>query len=90
MKKHVAAFKAIIFFLFLGIIFLSPKIDKTYAQQVDFSQKPRHWERSRTYDAHHYLINLYLDVEGKAFQGEAVLTLSSLRPDLKTVELDAE
>jgi Aminopeptidase N len=63
---------------------------RTYAQQVSFSQKPRQWERSRTYDARHYLIKLNLDVEGKAFQGEAVLTLSSLRPDLKTVELDAE
>jgi len=90
MKRNLAVFKGIIFVLFLSTIFLSPCIMRTYAQQVSFSQKPRQWERSRTYDARHYLIKLNLDVEGKAFQGEAVLTLSSLRPDLKTVELDAE
>ncbi|HEK86169.1 MAG: M1 family aminopeptidase [Candidatus Saccharicenans sp.] len=59
-------------------------------QQIDFSKKPRQWERSRTYDARHYLVKINIDVEGKAFEGEAVLTLSSLRPDLKSVEFDAE
>jgi len=90
MKKYVVFLKIIISIFFLGAFFLSPEITGAYAQEIDFSKKPRQWERSRTYDARHYLIKINLDVEGKAFQGEAVLTLSSLRPDLKTVELDAE
>jgi len=89
-RKYVAFLKIIIFILFLGLIFLLPEIPGASAQQIDFSKKPRQWERSRTIDARHYLIKLNLDVEGKAFLGEAVLTLSSLRPDLKIIELDAE
>ncbi|MBC7350390.1 MAG: HEAT repeat domain-containing protein [Candidatus Aminicenantes bacterium] len=90
MRKGSASLQVVLFFLFLSTILFLPEISGAYAPQVDFSQKPRQWERSRTYDARHYLIKLNLDVEGKAFQGEAVLTLSSLRPDLKIIELDAE
>lgn len=90
MKKNGAVLKAIIFISFLVIIFLSLKITGAYSQQVDFSQKPRRWERSRTYDALHYLIKIKLDIDRKAFEGEAVLTLSSLCPDLRKIELDAE
>ena len=90
MRKDGVFLKVIISILFLGAFFLSPEITGAYAQEIDFSQKPRRWERSRTYDARHYLIKINLDIEGKAFQGEAALTLSSLRPDLKNIELDAE
>ncbi|MGQ9801855.1 MAG: M1 family aminopeptidase [Candidatus Saccharicenans sp.] len=90
MKKNGAVLKAITFIWLLVTTFLALNITGANAQPVDFSQKPRQWERSRTYDALHYLIKIKLDIDGKAFAGEAVLTLSSLCPDLRNIELEAE
>ena len=60
------------------------------AQQVDWSKKALQSERSRSYDALHYRVALRLDLERRSFQGEATVTLTSLRDGLEAVVLDAE
>ncbi len=87
MKKVFNSIKGIGVFLGLNFIFclyLFP------VQQIDFNRKPIQWERSRTFDAQHYLIKINLDIEGKSFTGETTLILSSLKEDLKRIKLDAE
>jgi aminopeptidase N len=59
-------------------------------QGVDWSKKTLQRERERTYDALHYLVNIKLDLERKAFEGSATVTLSSFREGLETCVLDAE
>ena len=60
------------------------------AQQVDWSQKAVQTERSRSYDALHYRVALRLDLETRSFQGEATVTITSLRDGLEAIVLDAE
>ncbi len=60
------------------------------AQQADWSKKALQSERSRSYDALHYRIAIRLDLERKSFEGEATITLKSLRDGLDAVVLDAE
>ncbi|MFO7865621.1 MAG: M1 family aminopeptidase [Desulfatiglandaceae bacterium] len=60
------------------------------AQTEDFSQKPRRLERSRTFDAIHYLVEIDLDIENRSFTGRATASLSSLQNGLDRIELDAE
>ena len=57
---------------------------------VDYSKKPLQSERSRTYDAIHYLIKLGVDLDRKTFEGETTVTVASLRDGLEAVVLDAE
>ena len=59
-------------------------------QTIDYSKKTLQSERSRSYDALHYLIKLKLDLERKSFEGAATVTLSSLRAGLEACILDAE
>lgn len=59
-------------------------------QTVDFSKKKLQSERSRSYDALHYLIKIKLDLDAKTFEGETTVTLSSLRDGLDVCVLDAE
>lgn len=59
------------------------------AQRVDWSTKALQAERSRTYDALHYRVAIRLDLERKSFDGEATITLTSLREDLDRCVLDA-
>ncbi len=59
-------------------------------QGVDWSAKPLQSERSRSYDALHYLIKIRLDLDRKAFEGATTLLASSLREGLTTCVLDAE
>ena len=59
-------------------------------QTVDYSKKPLQSERSRSYDALHYLIKLKLDLDRKSFEGAATVTLSSFRDGLEACVLDAE
>ena len=59
-------------------------------QTIDYSKKPLQSERSRSYDALHYLIKLKLDLDRKSFGGEATVTLSSFRDGLEACVLDAE
>jgi aminopeptidase N len=59
-------------------------------QTIDYSKKALQSERSRSYDALHYLIKLRLDLERKSFEGAATVTLSSLRAGLEACVLDAE
>ena len=59
-------------------------------QTVDYSEKPLQSERSRNYDALHYLIKLRLDLDRKSFEGATTITLSSFRDGLEACVLDAE
>ena len=59
-------------------------------QTVDWSAKAVQSERSRTYDALHYLIRIRLDLDGKAFDGSTTVTMASLREGLGSCALDAE
>jgi len=59
-------------------------------QTVDYSKKPLQSERSRSYDALHYLIKLKLDLDRKSFEGATTVTLSSFRDSLEACVLDAE
>jgi len=59
-------------------------------QTIDYSKKTLQSERSRSYDALHYLIKLTLDLERKSFAGAATVTLSSFRDGLEACVLDAE
>ncbi|MFQ6070781.1 MAG: M1 family metallopeptidase, partial [Candidatus Aminicenantales bacterium] len=87
MKKVFNSIKGVGIFLGLTFIFTLPLFP---AQQIDFSQKPLQWERSRTFDAQHYLIKINLNIEQKSFSGETTIILSSLKDNLKRIELDAE
>jgi aminopeptidase N len=80
MKKTATGLAA----LLLALVLAAP------GQTIDFSKKPVQPERSRTYDALHYLIKLRLDIDHKAFEGETTVTLASLREGLAAVALDAE
>ncbi len=59
-------------------------------QGVDWSTKPLQSERSRSYDALHYLIKIRLDLDRKAFEGATTVIAASLREGLTTCVLDAE
>ncbi|MFB3853945.1 MAG: M1 family aminopeptidase [Vicinamibacterales bacterium] len=59
-------------------------------QQVDWSTKPLQSERSRSYDAIHYLIAIELDLDARTFGGYTTVSLKSLRDGLETCVLDAE
>ncbi|MCX6564316.1 MAG: M1 family aminopeptidase [Candidatus Aminicenantes bacterium] len=69
------------------ILALSPP---SSAQTVDWSKKTLQSERSRSYDALHYLIKIKLDLDQKAFEGATTITASSLRENLEICVLDAE
>jgi aminopeptidase N len=62
----------------------------SFGQTVDWSKKALQSERSRSYDALHYLIKIRLDLDQKAFEGATTITASSLREGLETFILDAE
>lgn len=59
-------------------------------QTVDYAKKPLQSERSRSYDALHYLIKIRLDLDRKSFEGATTVTLSSFRDGLEVCVLDAE
>jgi aminopeptidase N len=59
-------------------------------QTVDYAKKTLQSERSRSYDALHYLIKLKLDLDRKSFEGATTVTLSSFRDGLEACVLDAE
>ncbi|MBN1940147.1 MAG: M1 family metallopeptidase [Candidatus Aminicenantes bacterium] len=61
-----------------------------FSQGLDWSKKALQAERTRTYDARHYLIKISLDLEGKTFEGATTVTAASLREGLATCVLDAE
>jgi aminopeptidase N len=59
-------------------------------QTVDWSKKAIQSERSRSYDALHYLIKIRIDLDANAFEGATTVTLASLREGLVACVLDAE
>ena len=60
------------------------------AQAVDIYSRPRKAERSRTYDALHYRIQLRFDEQAKSFWGENTITLTPLHDGFTECVLDAE
>ncbi len=62
----------------------------TFGQTVDWSKKALQSERSRSYDALHYLVKIGLDLDRKTFEGAATVTVASLREGLTACVLDAE
>ena len=62
----------------------------SFGQSVDWSKKTLRSERSRSFDALHYLIKIKLDLDRKAFEGATTVTAASLREGLETCVLDAE
>jgi aminopeptidase N len=62
----------------------------SFGQTVDWSKKALQSERSRSYDALHYLVKIKLDLDRKAFEGAATVTVASFREGLATCVLDAE
>jgi aminopeptidase N len=74
---------------FLVILAVSVSLT-SFGQNVDWSKKTLQSERSRSYDALHYLIKIRLDLEQKAFEGATTITLSSFREGLAACVLDAE
>ena len=62
----------------------------SFGQTVDWSKKALQSERSRSYDALHYLIKIELDLEQKTFGGATTVTVTSFREGLTTCVLDAE
>jgi len=59
-------------------------------QTVDYSKKTLQSERSRSYDALHYLVKIALDLDRKSFAGAATVTVSSFVEGLERCVLDAE
>lgn len=62
----------------------------SFGQSVDWSKKTLQRERSRSFDALHYLIKIRLDLDRKAFEGTTTVTAASLREGLEICILDAE
>jgi len=60
------------------------------AQQVDYTLWPKQEERSRTYDAIHYRVEIRFNVEDKSFEGNTTMRLSPLQDTLQRVDVDAE
>lgn len=58
-------------------------------QAVDWSRKTLQTERSRSFDARHYLVKIKLDLDQKSFDGAVTVTLTSLREGLEACVLDA-
>jgi aminopeptidase N len=59
-------------------------------QRIDFSKKPLQSERSRSFDALHYRIQIKIDLDRKSFEGETTVTVSALQDGLDACALDAE
>lgn len=60
------------------------------AQVSENGKIPVSQERSRDYDAIHYLIELSIDLERKFLKGQNTITLKPLRDNLRVVKLDAQ
>jgi aminopeptidase N len=75
---------------FVGLLLALVLIAPGQQAPIDFSKKPLQSERTRSYDALHYLIKLTVDMDRKSFGGETTVTLASLRDGLASCVLDAE
>jgi aminopeptidase N len=80
MRRTLAAIAAVI----LAAVPVLP------GQTVDYSKKPLQSERSRSFDARHYLVKIALDLERKSFAGTTTVTASSFMEGLEACVLDAE
>ncbi len=70
-KKAVFIAQLSFFFLFVSL--------SVHGHSIDWSSKPLQSERSRSYDALHYLVKIRLDLERKAFEGATTDVASSLQ-----------
>lgn len=71
----------------IGLLLFAPS---SPGQTADWSQKALQSERSRSYDALHYLIKIRLDLDRRSFEGATTVTVASFREGLETCVLDAE
>jgi aminopeptidase N len=78
MKRMISA--GVVFFLLIIPLF---------SQRIDFYEKPYQVEPSRTYDALHYRIQIRIDIEGHAFEGDNTIHIMSITDGLDSCELDA-
>ena len=76
--------------LLLALTCLLATLQAAAAQPVDIYSRPLKAERSRTYDALHYRIQLRFDEASKSFWGENTITLTPLRDGFTQCVLDAE
>ena len=60
------------------------------AEEIDIYERPLQAERSRSFDAKHYRIELRFDEDTRSFWGKTSLTFSPLRDGLASLALDAE
>ncbi len=74
--------------LFLSILLIFTLTARS--QPLDWSTKPLQSERSRFFDALHYIIRIRLDIDRKSFEGATTVIATSLQEGLKTCILDAE
>lgn len=74
--------------LILFLLFALPWMAS--GQDLNWSTKPLQTERTRFYDALHYIIRLRLDIDRKSFEGATTIIATSLREGLETFVLDAE
>jgi len=73
-----------------GAVWILAASLSAFAQTVDWSKKTLQSERTRSYDALHYLIKIKLDLDQKTFEGATTVTLASFREGLAVCVLDAE
>jgi aminopeptidase N len=76
-------------FAVIGVVILT-LVQALPGQTIDYAKKPLQSERSRSFDALHYLIKIALDLDRKSFAGTATITVSSFVDGLESCVLDAE
>ncbi len=59
-----------------------------FSQTANLKDRPFQVERSRTYDAIHYKIELSVDVPGKTFSGSNTITMQPLNDDFSSCSFD--
>jgi len=72
------------------ILCLSAFASNISAQIIDISKRPIQVERSHDFDAIHYKLNLFFDLDKKEFYGENTVTLKALKNDFRECILDAQ
>ncbi len=72
----------------LALLVLVPLV--VQAQPAELMNRPRHFERSRDYDALHYRLAFVFDDAASSYTAENTVTLASLKDGLASCALDAE
>lgn len=72
----------------LALLVIVPLVVR--AQPPELMNRPRHFERSRDYDALHYRLTFVFDDTAGSYTAENTVTLASLKESLASCALDAE